>query len=78
MSSRFQGELPSNGIRDLYQKFEQSLHALGSRTALNLYYDIGAFAESAFVDILFNQYGKAGAISFFQEIKKEYLTYIQQ
>lgn len=42
----------------LYRLFAQTLRALGSRTALNLYYDIGAFVESAFLDILNKLYGK--------------------
>lgn len=34
---------------------------MGSRSALNLYYDIGAFTESAFLDILNKLYGENGA-----------------
>ena len=45
----------------LYRLFVQALRALGSRSALNLYYDIGAFTESAFLDILNKLYGENGA-----------------
>lgn len=38
--------------RSLYRLFEQTLTALGNRTALSLYYDISAFAESSFADNL--------------------------
>lgn len=41
----------------LYRLFDQALQALGSQTARSLYYDIGSFAQSAFLDIL---YAKAG------------------
>ncbi|BFL48691.1 transcriptional regulator [Lactonifactor longoviformis] len=45
----------------LYKTFHQYLHALGSRTVLSLYYDIGFFTESAFLDILNALYGKEEA-----------------
>lgn len=77
MGQSSQTEEPSNGVAALYQAFERSLHALGSRMVLNLYYDIGAFAESAFVDILYTQYGRAEAAAFFQDIKTTYMNYIE-
>lgn len=40
----------------LYRQFEQVLRALGSRTVLSLYFDIGAFNESAFLDIVYEMY----------------------
>lgn len=41
----------------LYRGFERALRALGSRTVLSLYYDVGAFAGSALLDILSEQPG---------------------
>lgn len=31
----------ANAVRSLYRQFDQALHAIGSQTALNLYYDVG-------------------------------------
>lgn len=45
----------SQYIKALYRYFEQCLRALGSQTIVSLYYDISAFGESAFWDILYTQ-----------------------
>ena len=44
----------------LYDLFWRSLRTLGSRTALSLYYDVGSFAQSAFLDILQLRQGEEG------------------
>lgn len=41
-------------VRYLYRIFEQTIRSLGSQIVLNLYYDIGAFVESTFIDLLCN------------------------
>lgn len=40
--------------RYLYRLFEQTVHSLGSQTLESLYYDIGAFIESSFIDLLYD------------------------
>lgn len=62
--------------RGLYQQFERSLDLFGNQTLLSLYYDIGSFSESAFLDILFSKYGREKADSFLQNIASEYADYI--
>lgn len=63
-------ELPAaeaDGVKPgkrFYTQFDQCLQALGSRIVLTLYYDIGAFAESAFLDILAERLGAEGADRF--------------
>lgn len=52
----------------IYRFFNETLMALGSRTVLSLYYDIGAMVESAYLDIISSRCGKEGAESFFQNI----------
>lgn len=49
---------PTHYGKLLYKTFYKYLQALGSRTVLSLYYDIGFFAESSFLDILNALYGK--------------------
>lgn len=58
--------------RSLYRQFERSLHSLGSQTALSLYYDISAFAESALLDILYAKLGKKEAEAFLHAAALEY------
>lgn len=48
----------------LYRQFDGLLHAMGSRTVLSLYYDIGAFVESAYLDILYEFYSQEAADTF--------------
>lgn len=45
----------------LYRLFNLSLEALENRTVRSLYYDIGSFVESAFVDILYAMYNTEDA-----------------
>ena len=45
----------------LYVLFSKSLQALGSRTVMSLFYDIGAFVQSAYLDILYAQRGREEA-----------------
>lgn len=69
-------EKKNNG-KHLWMQYEQSLHSLGSHTALSLYYDISDFAGSSFLDILRLKYGDADAEKFFQSIADDYLYYFQ-
>lgn len=57
-------QLPKGEVHQakrLYHMFNQSLQSLGSRTAMSLYYDIGAFVESSFQDILYVASGEQEA-----------------
>ncbi len=54
----------------LYCLFEKSLKALKNQTALSLYYDIGAFSGSAYLDILYLQYGKKETDTFLNTAAK--------
>lgn len=58
--------------RYLYQQFENSFLALGSRTALSLYYDISSFAESALLDILYSKLGSSKADDLMTDVSAEY------
>lgn len=60
-------------MKRLYQLFNISLDALGSRTVKSLYYDIGAFAESSFQDILYAIYGKEKAGAYFNQLSETFL-----
>ncbi len=53
----------AQSIKYLYRLFDGALQALGSRTVLSLYYDVGSFAGSAFLEALDALYGpeEAGA-----------------
>ena len=76
-SSFDQAENASHPGKRLYRLFEQSLRALGSRTALNLYYDVGSFIESAFLDILSACYGKTGADARLQEMADTFVRSLE-
>jgi len=58
--------------RYLYQQFENSFLALGSRTVLSLYYDISSFAESALLDILYSKLGSSKADDLMTDVSAEY------
>lgn len=45
----------------LYLIFDELLRALGNRALLNLYYDLGAFIESSFLDIFYAQLSPGAA-----------------
>ncbi|ODM07271.1 GntR family transcriptional regulator [Eisenbergiella tayi] len=62
----------ANAVRSLYLQFDQALHAIGSQTALNLYYDVGSFVGSAFLDIFCSPCGKEETMRLWQEIENEY------
>lgn len=66
----------SASIKQLYQLFERLLKALGSQTALSLYYDVGSFTESAYLDMIhilhkddYDQWIKGLTIMLMQGIK---------
>ena len=62
---------------NMWIQFEQSLYALGSHTALSLYYDISAVAGSSFLDILRLVCGDQKAGTLIHSTADEYLRYIQ-
>lgn len=62
----------------LYRVFDKTLQALGSRTVLSLYYDIGSFVESAYLDILKTLHGDAPVCLFLQEQADTLLKSIPQ
>lgn len=76
-------ELPGTGkscthsVKHLYRLFNLSLDALGNRTIKNLYYDIGAFAESSFQDILYAVHGKSEADAYFNQLSETLLKSIK-
>ena len=45
-------------LNDFINRDDQALRSLGNQTILSLYYDIGAFLESSFLDILTEKQGK--------------------
>ncbi len=54
----------------LYQSYDQALRSLGNQTILSLYYDIGAFLESSFLDILTEKQGKEAGQCFLESLTK--------
>lgn len=54
----------------LYQLYDQGLRSLGNQTILSLYYDIGAFLESSFLDILTEKKGKEAGQCFLETLTK--------
>lgn len=72
--------LPGSGIHQgkyLYQLFDQILQVLGNQTILNLYYDIGAYAESAFLDILYQLYGQQETDLYLYHLSEFFLNTIR-
>ncbi|WP_040197120.1 GntR family transcriptional regulator [Candidatus Soleaferrea massiliensis] len=55
-------------VKCLYRLFDQAIQALGSRIVRSLYYDIGAFAGSAFQDILYAMYGDEKAERYWKRL----------
>ena len=51
------GTTQQKPVRRLYELFRQTLQCLGSTMISSLYYDMGAYIESAYLDILHEQYG---------------------
>lgn len=63
--------------KSLYRLFEQSLRALGNRTLMNLYYDIGSFVESAYLDILYTLHEENEANLLLYHLHQSYLQSFQ-
>lgn len=61
----------------LYHLFDQGLRALGNQTVLNLYYDIGAFLESAFLDILAKEKSEIAYKTFLESITESIFDVIE-
>lgn len=61
----------------LYHLFDQALRALGNQTVLNLYYDIGAFLESAFLDILAKEKSEIAYKTFLESITESIFDVIE-
>jgi len=54
--------------KQLYHIFSQALQALGSQMILSLYYDVGSYVESSYLDILGSMYSKPEMDSFLHSI----------
>jgi len=65
-----------NPVKRFYHLLGQSLRALGSRTILSLFYDIGGFIESAFFDILYAFYEKDRVNLLFQDMTDSFIKSI--
>lgn len=61
----------------LYRLFDQALRSLGNQTVLNLYYDIGAFLESAFLDILTKEKGDTASKAFLESLTESLLDVLK-
>ena len=62
--------------KQLYHIFNQALLALGSRMILSLYYDVGSYVESAYLDILGSMCGKQEMDSLLHEITAQLSQYM--
>lgn len=62
--------------KKLYRQFELSLRASGNQMLMSLYYDMGAFIESAFLDILYEVLG-GGAGMFLERLTQSFCACLQ-
>lgn len=77
MRNEVSSPLPEKGpaagtAQELFTLFEQSLHIMGSHSALSLYYDVNSFVESSFLDIFSSCCGQEETVQLWRTLADSY------